>query len=640
MSPEKAIRGAFSGRGRGAYYKARYGNKAAKRELPAGNSTHIRNKCANRQQELFALLDSLNNKQYGQYKQLTGKQFQFSDFLLIVDSIQSDAYAPPSRIRVQVDQKLAQFPASCYSTKARSVASVHYLSKLAHQVLTRLNSPQGGSGGWHSAKGGAIAIDCPGQEVLERTSATISESIVEMRLTAALPAAGRTIIAGAAQNMFLEVLPQMVEKVLLYRSVDSQKMHEILCSVEDQECLRQQLAGKGLVSFIGNGSVLPRASGVSNLPLASEDVVLFQSPPELQVSFELPNQGIVSGMGIRKGVTLICGGGFNGKSTLLQAIERGVYSHVPGDGRELVVTDGTATKIKAEEGRFICRTDIRPFINDLPLGKDASAFSTSNASGSTSMAASIQEAIEIDVTALLFDEDTCATNFLVRDGRMQRLVSQENEPITPLISRVRELWETKGISSVLVIGGCGDYLDVADTVISMHEYVPSDVTAKAKDIAKAIPVSIENPQTEIGPTINRFVSVPKELTAYKSPKAKGFSVALFPSGKLLGSLADTTSKTGVETEDGKDEPGNLPELDLTALDQLVSASQTRTIASIIHMMSQHSMYGTIRDLLREISAAELDSLHNGHGVVGNLARPRSVEIALAINRLRYAQIQS
>ncbi|KAJ2626609.1 hypothetical protein H4R22_004747, partial [Coemansia sp. RSA 1290] len=179
-----------------------------------------------------------------------------------------------------------------------------------------------------------------------------------MRLTAALPAAGRTIIAGAAQNMFLEVLPQMVEKVLLYRSVDSQKMHEILCSVEDQECLRQQLAGKGLVSFIGNGSVLPRASGVSNLPLASEDVVLFQSPPELQVSFELPNQGIVSGMGIRKGVTLICGGGFNGKSTLLQAIERGVYSHVPGDGRELVVTDDTATKIKAEEGRFICRTDI------------------------------------------------------------------------------------------------------------------------------------------------------------------------------------------------------------------------------------------------------------------------------------------
>ncbi|KAJ2849297.1 hypothetical protein IWW36_002734 [Coemansia brasiliensis] len=640
MSPERAIRGSFSGRGRGAYYKSRYGNKASKRELSAGNSAHMRNEYASRQQELFSLLDSLDNKQYGQYKQLTGKQFKFNEFLLVVDSVQSDAYAPPSRIRVQVDQKLAQFPASCYSTKVRSIASVHYLSQLAHKVLAKLNSSHGGSGGWHSAKGGTIAIDCPGQEVLERTSAAISNSMVEMRLTAALPAVGRTIIASAAEHMFLEVLPRMVEQVLLYNSVDSQKMHDLICSVEDQESLRQQLARKGLVAFIGNGSVLPRASGVSNLPLVSDDVVLFQSPSEMQVSFELPNQGVVSGMGIRQGVTLICGGGFNGKSTLLQAIERGVYNHVPGDGRELVVTDGAATKIKAEEGRFICKTNIRPFINNLPLGKDASAFSTSNASGSTSMAASIQEAIEINATALLFDEDTCATNFLVRDGRMQRLVSQESEPITPLISRVRELWETKGISSILVIGGCGDYLDVADTVISMHEYAPSDVTTKAKDIAKSMPVSIEDPQTEIGPTINRFVSVPKELTAHKSPKTKGFSIVFSPSSKLPGSFANATPKTNAETEEAKGEPEDSPELDLTALDQLVSVSQTRTIASIIHWMSQRSRRGTMRDLLSEISATELDSLHSGHGVVGNLARPRSVEIALAINRLRYAQIQS
>ncbi|KAJ1835686.1 hypothetical protein LPJ63_000888, partial [Coemansia sp. RSA 2711] len=319
--------------------------------------------------------------------------------------------------------------------------------------------------------------------------------MVEVRLTAGLPAAGRTIISSTAQRMFLETLPQVVERALLYQSIDVHAMHATIASVEDQEYLRSQLASKDLVAFIGDGSVLPRASGVSNLPLATDNVVRFQTPAETRVSFELPNQGAVMGMGIRRGVTLVCGGGFNGKSTLLQAIERGVYNHVPGDGRELVVTDEMAVKIKAEEGRFICNTDIRPFINNLPLGKETRAFSTCNASGSTSMAASIQEGIEAQASAFLFDEDTCATNFLVRDGRMQQLVSQNHEPITPLVSRVRELWETKGVSSILVIGGCGDYLDVADTIISMHDYVPADSTAKARAIAQRMPVAIEVPLT-------------------------------------------------------------------------------------------------------------------------------------------------
>ncbi|KAJ2529301.1 hypothetical protein GGH20_002288, partial [Coemansia sp. RSA 1937] len=361
---------------------------------------------------------------YGHYKQLSGRCFDFDGFSLTFDSIQTDAYAPPSRIRLQVDQKVAKFPVSCYSTKTRAIACVHYLSQHIHKVLAELQQGQTSRsrpGGWHSAKGGDVAIDCPGQEILERTSAVISDRMVEARLIAGLPAAGRTILASAAQRMFLETLPQLVERALMYRSVDSQTMHALAASVEDQEYLRSQLKLLSLVAFIGNGAVLPRVSGVSNMPLETNTVVRFRAPPELQVMVELPNQGTVVGMGIRQGVTLICGGGFNGKSTLLQAIERGVYNHAPGDGRELVVTDATATKIKAEEGRFVCSTDIRPFINNLPLGKTTDAFSTADASGSTSMAASIQEAVEVEASTLLFDEDTCATNFLVRDGRMQQL---------------------------------------------------------------------------------------------------------------------------------------------------------------------------------------------------------------------------
>ncbi|KAJ2834330.1 hypothetical protein J3B01_004030 [Coemansia erecta] len=496
------------------------------------------------------------------------------------------------------------------------------------------------SGGWHSAKGGDVAIDCPGQEILERTSAVISDRMVEARLTAGLPAAGRTILASAAQRMFLETLPQLVERALMYRSVDSQTMHALAASVEDQEYLRSQLKLLSLVAFIGNGAVLPRVSGVSNMPLETNTVVRFRAPPELQVMVELPNQGTVVGMGIRQGVTLICGGGFNGKSTLLQAIERGVYNHAPGDGRELVVTDATATKIKAEEGRFVCSTDIRPFINNLPLGKTTDAFSTANASGSTSMAASIQEAVEVEASTLLFDEDTCATNFLVRDGRMQQLVSQDCEPITPLVSRVRELWEAKGVSSIMVIGGCGDYLDVADTVVSMHGYVPSDATEKAKAIAQCMPVVIEIPQIKYGPALNRTIIVPKELAAHKPPKAKTrWSIALFPSDKLSSLAPPTISDSGAATHERTDEPEVFPELDLTALDQLVSVSQTRAIASMLQLATQNTRRRTMRSLVSDMCTTALGDLPAGHGVAGNLARPRGIEVALAINRLRYAQIQ-
>ncbi|KAJ2499031.1 hypothetical protein GGH96_003823 [Coemansia sp. RSA 1972] len=557
----------------------------------------------------------MDGRQFGHYKQLSGRCFDFDSFSLTFDSIQTDAYAPPSRIRLQ-----------------------HI-----HKVLAELQQSQtsrGGSGGWHSAKGGDVAIDCPGQEILERTSAVISDRVVEARLTAGLPAAGRTILASAAQRMFLETLPQLVERALMYRSVDSQAMHALAASVEDQEYLRSQLESLSLVAFIGNGAVLPRVSGVSNIPLETNTVVRFRTPPELQVMVELPNQGAVVGMGIRQGVTLICGGGFNGKSTLLQAIERGVYNHAPGDGRELVVTDATATKIKAEEGRFVCSTDIRPFISNLPLGKTTDAFSTANASGSTSMAASIQEAVEVEASTLLFDEDTCATNFLVRDGRMQQLVSQDCEPITPLVSRVRELWEAKGVSSIMVIGGCGDYLDVADTVVSMHGYVPSDATEKAKAIAQRMPVVIEIPQIKYGPSLNRTIIVPKELTAHKPPKAKTrWSIALFPSDKLSSLAPPTISDAGAATHERTDEPEVFPELDLTALDQLVSVSQTRAIASMLQLATQNTRRRTMRSLVSDMCTTALGDLPAGHGVAGNLARPRGIEVALAINRLRYAQIQ-
>ncbi|KAJ2872488.1 hypothetical protein FB639_004341, partial [Coemansia asiatica] len=498
--------------------------------------------------------------------------------------------------------------------------------------------------GWQSANGGALSIDTPGQEVIERTSVLLGNRSIEARLTASLPAAGRTILGVTAQRMFLETLPQVVAETLVYAAVGHEELSALIKCVEDQEYLRAQLQSKGLLCFVGNGSILPRMSGVSSLPLESRDTVLFLSPASLQVSFMLPNRGEILGMGTRHGVTLICGGGFNGKSTLLQAVEMGVYNHVPRDGRELVVTDSSAIKIKSEEGRSVSNVDIRPFINRLPFGKDTSKFSTTNASGSTSMAASIQEALEAGSRVLLFDEDTCATNFLVRDGRMQQLVSQSREPITPLISRVRELWEAKCVSCVLVIGGCGDYLDVADTVIDMCEYSAADATAKAKDIIDRIPISLEIPLLGYGPTPCRVVSVSTRLaSSHKPPKALSKKLIAF----FLANKPDAAPITESQPVDQDNrlciqsllsaEPSMESDLDLSALDQLASASQTRSIARIICEISRSCGESkTMREWLALFEQRTLDELCSSLGIAGDLARPRKAEVALAVNRLRLA----
>ncbi|KAJ2717275.1 hypothetical protein H4R19_000027 [Coemansia spiralis] len=640
MTPERALRGSLRGtggrgRGRGAYYKALYGGRGGRggrSDAPASDPREAAasGAWAGRQPELASLLQSLDDKQYGQYKLLAGRRFDFGRFTLAFDKIQADAFALPSRIRVFVDQGTAQIPSAFYSSGVRAVSSAHFLSQHIHQTLLQLQADQPGHGraaGWQAAKGGALAIDFPGQEVLERTSALVSAAGVEVRLTASLPAAGRTILGDRAQRMLLDVLPRMVDQALLFSSIDGREMQSFIECVEDQEHLRAQLAPNNLVAFIGDGSVLPRASGISNLPLAAESTVRFKSPESLRVSFNLPNRGKVAGMGVPQGVTLVCGGGFHGKSTLLQAIERGVYNHVPGDGRELVVTDATATKVKAEEGRSVCQTNISPFISNLPFGKDTDSFSTADASGSTSMAASIQEAIEVGASALLFDEDTCATNFLIRDRRMQQLVPQDCEPITPLVSRVRELWTAKRVSSILVIGGCGDYLDVADTVVGMHRYEPANVTSKARAIASDMPVSIAKPIVPHGPVRPRTVAVPRALASHKPPKAKTrWTISLFlPASRDL----QAADSAGVE-----EEPEDLPELDLSALDQLVSASQTRSIARIIHAAALDARRRTMCELLADADAKTLDGLSSGGGVVGDLARPRGIEVALAINRLR------
>jgi predicted ABC-class ATPase len=389
-------------------------------------------------------------------------------------------------------------------------------------------------------------------------------------------------------------------------------------AAEDQEHLRGMLPQEGLVAFIGDGSILPRRSGVDDRSL-EHGAIPFHYPRDLVVEFELPNRGHVAGMGIPEGVTLIVGGGFHGKSTLLNAIERGVYNHIPGDGREMVVTHPGTVKIRAEDGRNIEKVNISPFINNLPLGKDTVRFSTENASGSTSQAANIMEFLEMGAKVLLIDEDTSATNFMVRDERMQELVAKKKEPITPFVDKVQKLYRDLKVSTILVMGGSGDYFDVADTVIMMDGYRPRCLTNAAKEIAERHATKRID---EGGATFGEITS--------RKPRIESFDPSRGRKEVKIDAKGLRTILYGRTT------------VDLSYLEQLVDTSQTRSIGLFIHFYAQHHIHrgSPLREGLercfQELEEQGLDMLLPYR--VGNLAKPRIYEVAGATNRMRTLRI--
>ncbi|KAJ3088588.1 hypothetical protein HK102_008406 [Quaeritorhiza haematococci] len=662
------------GRGRGWYYKEKYGGGRS-RELreardastdnsgyvqmdvdqrqghriasASGSTTTVTSSSARTSQELSDILMSIDRSSYGAYKRLLGT-FRFPDGTeLLVDHIQSDPYAPPSKMRVRVPQSVARFPSGTYTTSTRRIALEHLLTQKFWSYVhkSRFDVANQG-GGWHGSKGGDFNIDKPGQQVLERSCMNVTTEYVEARFTVSLPAQGRNILGYQANTILTERLPQVISSTLLYGALDAQELRAFLECVEDQDELRGLIKEAGLIAFVPNGAILPRESGASDLPMRNENVVPFRSPPTLEREFRLPNRGVVKGMGIPRGVCLIVGGGFHGKSTLLDAIKCGVYNHVPGDGREFVSTDEMVIHVRAEDGRSISSVDITPFITNLPFGKGTREFSTADASGSTSMAANIQEALEA-TRGFLFDEDTCATNFLITDRRMQMLVAREKEPITPLISKIRSLYTERNCSSILVIGGCGSYLDVADVVIAMDNYEPRDVTAQARDVALKIPVGLSDGTLPYGTTAKRVPNIPRfsqegpaNLRAESTSTTEGNSSETASITPARGGGKSSARRTHVITFEGV-------EVDLSGLEQLVHTSQSRCILDAMqhirdlsassvggHAGTHLSLKELIERLEREWDEKGLDIVHPKGWPAGDYARPRGLEVAGALNRLR------
>ena len=412
--------------------------------------------------DLKSELKSINGKSYGAYKSLSDK-FKFNDYILSIDHVQGDPFASPSKVRIIINQKVSGFPKNLFDTSYKKIALEDYLTRLFYSNINKYSSKVLGSG-----KSGLIFISRCGQEILERTAIIISDEKIEVRFEIGFPARGRSVLSSELEKILFNFLPQIIDNTLKYNNLNKSAVLKRIELSEDQYHIRCALKELNLVAFVANGSILPRESGVSNRPL--KNGTPFKSPKSLEIELNLPHRGKLKGMGIQKGITLIVGGGYHGKSTLLKALELGVYNHIEGDGREYVITDSSALKVRAEDGRFIKNTDISLFINNLPNGKDTKKFCSDNASGSTSQAANIIEGIESNTNVFLIDEDTSATNFMIRDYVMQKLVSKEKEPITPFIEIVKSLYDKLGISTILVVGRSGDYFDIADKVIQMDSY--------------------------------------------------------------------------------------------------------------------------------------------------------------------------
>lgn len=569
-------------------------------------------------EELRTDLRAINHKSYPAYKSLAGS-YSFGKYILNIEHVQGDPFAAPSRLSVETEHKIAGFPASYYGTKWNKTALEDYLIRRFHKQADKFCFQAKGSG-----KSGIITVSRCGQEIIERTACEVTENKIIVRFEVGFPANGRTINAPELEKILFDFIPVCVEQSLYYEKTPKQELEKIIFLAEDQHFIRDEMKKQDIVAFLADGSILPRESGVSDRPL--KDGIPFHSPETMAVTFQLPHKGNLRGMGIRKGITLIVGGGYHGKSTLLKALERGVYDHIAGDGREYVITDETALKLRAEDGRKITNTDISLFINHLPNGKDTRRFCTLDASGSTSQAANIVEGIESGSRLLLIDEDTSATNFMVRDELMQKIVAREKEPITPFLERAKDLYEKAGISTILVVGSCGSYFHVADKVIQMDSYQAVDITDETKEIIKNYPIPAINAPDFHLPSEKRKIDLSGSSQKRKTYRGDGYVEERLKI-KRMGKTAFSIGKEN---------------LDLRYVEQLVDEEQTQTLAYLLRYAKENygdknaDITSIVKALENILTTKGLAGICNRENIPGNvpsgLAMPRVQEIFACFNR--------
>ncbi len=575
--------------------------------------------------ELRTLLRSIDHKSYPAYKSLAGA-YHFGSFILSIDHVQGDPFASPSSLHVEIAHKDAGFPAAYYAKNCSRIALQDFLTRKLSSLFEDFNFKAKGSG-----KSGLMSITRCGQEVLERSACQITDTKIIGRFHIGFPAFGRTINAGELEKILFDFLPRCVESCFFFRRLDVKKVESTVFLAEDQAAVREMLIQEGLVAFVANGSVLPRKSGVSDLPL--KDSIPFTSPSSMERTFVLPHKGEITGMAIPKGITLIVGGGYHGKSTLLEALQTGVYNHIAGDGREFVITDDTSVKLRAEDGRSIRNVNISLFINDLPNKKDTSCFSTPDASGSTSQAAGVMEGVEANTRLFLIDEDTSATNFMVRDDFMQQVISRKKEPITPFLERARDLYERAGVSTILVAGSSGAFFYIADKILQMDCYRPVDITDHVKSLCKDHAAPRTQAPDFMIPDFDRLL--PPVNRTGRSNGGRGYSGR----GGRGGSGDSRHEHMKVKTFGRDSFSLDKETIDMRYVEQLADSEQTNALAHLLRYGLEQIIDGrkTVRQTVQILSdildKQGWDPFCSSYVPCG-LAKPRKQEIFACINRFR------
>ena len=561
--------------------------------------------------DLIGHLHALDGRSYAAYKAIVGRYRAPAGWFLHIDRVQADPYAPPTRIHVDVPTDLHGLElldeADLLADVDRRLAVGDFLTRELHAGF----------------RGTALSIASPGQEILQRSSIIVRPDekkegagwILEVRARLALPAQGRSIQGHEASRIVGRDLVRELEEAMDLTGERGDRLVRHIATLEDHRALTATVARNGWVSFLADGSVLPRRSGVSDEPL--DGGIPLEAPDSMAATVELPHVGTVRGTVVEEGVNVIVGGGYHGKSTLLSAIERGVYPHVPGDGRELVATAPDAVKVRAADGRAVTGVDLTPFISHLPAGRDTASFTTRNASGSTSQAASIIEAIEAGSTALLLDEDTSATNLLIRDSRMRELVAAEREPITPLVDRITALFRRRGVSTVMVMGGSGDYLDVADRVLLMDAYHLRDVTEEARRVVA------DQPRPLTG--LEDFAAPRQRVPEPAPPRTRRGPVR---------TRAQGTSTLVLDRE----------EIDISDVGGVSDPGQAEAIAHALRALLEQRFDGVspLRECLDDLEALlddeGLDALTDERERPAFLVRPRMVDVGAAVSRYRKLEL--
>ena len=574
-------------------------------------------------EELRQQLRSINRKSYPAYKGLKGL-YHFGNYILSIDHVQGDPFASPSHVSIQISHRDTGFPVEYYKDTLTGTTLCDYLTRQFEKQVSQYSFRAKGSG-----KSGLLTASHCGQEILSRTACEITEKGITARFFVGFPANGRTINATELEKILFDFLPVCIQKSFFYSSLNAKELQNYIELAEDQEFIRQTLPAKNLCAFIADGSILPRESGISSRPMKAS--IPFTSPDSLRISINLPHKGKITGMGIPKGITLIVGGGYHGKSTLLNALELGVYNHIPGDGREYVITDATAVKLRSEDGRFIKDVDISMFINDLPNKKDTRCFSTLDASGSTSQAAGIVESMEAGSHLFLLDEDTSATNFMVRDAFMQQVIQREKEPITPFLERAEDLYKKAGISTILVAGSSGAFFHIAHTIIQMDNYVPKDITASVKKLCSQYPLPAVSVTDFQLPHSHRIMSRPAESSKRLIHNSRG-------NHSDSGAAKPERLKTRISGTDGFSL--GRQEIDLRYTEQLIDAEQTAALGLLLKYAVEHLADGRrtlpeiVQFLWKNLSLHGLSFFTENQKISCGYATPRIQEIYACLNRYR------